>query len=64
MKDIEQYFEILGLKTGASLDEVKGAYRDLVKVWHPDRFIQEPKPQQTAVIRYASKVVTGYGTIQ
>ena len=48
MDDINRYFEILGLKLGASLDEVKDAYKDLVKVWHPDRFAHDPKLQQKA----------------
>lgn len=48
MDDINRYFEILGLKPGASLDEVKEAYLDLVKVWHPDRFAHDPKLQQKA----------------
>lgn len=30
--------EILGVSAGASPLEVKQAYRDLAKVWHPDRF--------------------------
>jgi hypothetical protein len=29
---------ILGLEADASASDIKGAYRDLVKVWHPDRF--------------------------
>ena len=35
---MKQYFEILELQPGATPDEVKTAYRDLAKVWHPDRF--------------------------
>ncbi len=38
MNDINQCYEILGLKPGASWEEVKQAYRDLAMVWHPDRF--------------------------
>lgn len=38
-RDINQYYEILGLKPGASPQEVKKAYRCLAKDWHPDRFI-------------------------
>lgn len=30
-------FKILGLKPGASKDEIKTAYRKLAKKWHPDR---------------------------
>lgn len=35
---MKQALQVLGLKEGASQDEVKSAFRDLVKVWHPDRF--------------------------
>lgn len=28
----------LGLNTAATPDEIRQAYRDLVKIWHPDRF--------------------------
>jgi hypothetical protein len=38
MDDLAKSYHLLGLKAGASLDEVKQAYRDLVRVWHPDRF--------------------------
>ncbi|MEN9327289.1 MAG: hypothetical protein RI947_97 [Candidatus Parcubacteria bacterium] len=34
MKD---YYEILGLKKGASAEEIKSAYRKLALQWHPDR---------------------------
>lgn len=44
----ERHYEILGLKPHASAEEVKNAYRDLAKVWHPDRFAQDPKLQQKA----------------
>ncbi len=30
-------YAVLGVAPGASLDEVKGAYRDMVKKYHPDR---------------------------
>lgn len=31
-------YHVLELKSGASLDQIKKAWRDLVMVWHPDRF--------------------------
>src|SRR5512137_1715508 len=38
MDDLTHAFQVLGLKPGASPEVVKQAYRDLVRVWHPDRF--------------------------
>ena len=35
--------KLLGLSEGASWDEVNQAYRDMVRVWHPDRFEREPR---------------------
>lgn len=46
--DIVKCFELLGLGPEASMEEVKQAYRDLVKVWHPDRFTHDPKLQAKA----------------
>jgi hypothetical protein len=42
------HLETLGLEPGASRDDVKKAYRDLSKVWHPDRFIGDPALQRKA----------------
>jgi len=33
---MEDYYDILGLKKGASIDEVKKAYRQLARKYHPD----------------------------
>jgi curved DNA-binding protein CbpA len=44
-KSIERFYEVLELKVGASQNEIKDAYRDLAKVWHPDRFSHDPKLQ-------------------
>lgn len=38
MDKTDWYYVVLGLKPGATPEEAKRAYRDLVKVWHPDRF--------------------------
>jgi hypothetical protein len=42
------FYEVLGIKPGASAEEAKAAYRDLAKVWHPDRFASDPRLQQKA----------------
>ncbi len=41
-------YRILGLKPGASLEEIKHAYHGLVKQWHPDLFPGDPREQQLA----------------
>jgi hypothetical protein len=48
MDDIKRCYEKLGLKPGASEEEAKTAYRDLVQVWHPDRFSHNPSLQKKA----------------
>ena len=40
---------VLGLSVEAGDVQVRTAYRDLVKVWHPDRFASEPRVQQRAM---------------
>jgi hypothetical protein len=40
--------EVLALRPGASSVEIKQAYRDLVKVWHPDRFGSAPRLREKA----------------
>lgn len=48
MNDLDQYYKTLELEPGASLEQVKQAYRDLARVWHPDRFSHDPRLQQKA----------------
>ena len=45
---ISRCIEILGLKPNASQEEVNQAHRDLVNVWHPDRFAGNPRLQKKA----------------
>ncbi|MEH2459567.1 J domain-containing protein [Nostoc sp.] len=44
--DINYAYEILGLEPGASPAQVKRAYRKLVKIWHPDRFLEQKQKQE------------------
>jgi hypothetical protein len=46
--DTTQAYGVLGLAPGATPDEVKTAYRDLVKVWHPDRFADNERLREKA----------------
>lgn len=44
--DIYRAYEVFGLMPGASQEEIKQAYRQLVKIWHPDGFTDTVKKQQ------------------
>jgi hypothetical protein len=46
--DLSKAYELLGLKPGVSSGELKAAHRDLAKVWHPDRFVHDPRLQEKA----------------
>jgi len=48
MTDIERALKILGLSADATETEIKQTYRDLAKVWHPDRFPNDPRLQSKA----------------
>src|SRR5215212_11433169 len=45
--DLKAY-QVLGVKPGVSNSELKAAHRDLAKVWHPDRFLHDPRLQEKA----------------
>lgn len=44
----EPHYQVLEIEVGASQADIKQAYRDLAKVWHPDRFPGDLKLQQKA----------------
>src|ERR1700679_36524 len=45
---VNEALDVLSLRPGATSLEVKEAYRDLVKVWHPDRFGSDPRLRRKA----------------
>ena len=42
------HFQVLEIEPGASKDDIKQAYKDLAKVWHPDRFSEVLRLQKKA----------------
>ncbi len=48
MNDISECYRILDLEPGATPEEIKRSYRELVKVWHPDRFRGDARLQAKA----------------
>lgn len=48
MDDINSYYQLLGLESGASLEEVKKAYRDSIKIWADRRLSPDPQIRSEA----------------
>ncbi len=53
MGDLDRCYQILGLKPGASVEEVNKAYKALVVIWHPDRI---PKDSVDLLARAEQKL--------
>jgi len=45
---INEYYRALDLQPGASIEQIRAAYKELVKVWHPDRFGKDEKLRERA----------------
>lgn len=59
-------YEVLGVKQGASQDEIKSAYRKLVKQYHPDQYVNNPlqelAQQKLAEVNEAYKILSSNST--
>lgn len=45
---LEDAYRVLDLAPHSSEEQVRAAHRDLTKVWHPDRFANDPAMQRKA----------------
>lgn len=43
MDELKRYYDLLGLTSGANLNDLNKAYRRKIKQWHPDQFSNNPK---------------------
>jgi curved DNA-binding protein CbpA len=57
------FFQILGLAEGASAEEAKVAYFQLVKRWHPDRLAPELADLRDDVARVFALIAEAYQTL-
>lgn len=60
--NIEECLKILELKRGASIDEIKTARLEMLQVWHPDKYVSNPKlaekaKEKTLIINEAFKIL-------
>jgi hypothetical protein len=61
--DIVDPYAVLGLSRMATPDELKRAYRRLVKAWHPDRFASSPETQRLEADRRFKLINSAYVTV-
>ena len=59
-KTIQEDYEILQLTSGASLDDIKKAYKKLVKKWHPDLFPSHRSKDQEKAHRMFRNISDAY----
>ena len=48
MSDYDGDYRILEIEPGASLEQIRQAYNDQTRVWHPDRFADDIRLQKKA----------------
>ncbi len=46
--ELNKCYDLLGVSPGVSAGELKTAHKDMAKVWHPDRFLHDPRLQKKA----------------
>jgi hypothetical protein len=61
---MEQFFKILKVSPTASLTEVKRAYKERVKFWHPDRFPVESERLQKLAHRQMQEINEAYRELE
>ena len=42
------HFKVLGVTKYSTKEQIKKAYKDLIKIWHPDKFENNTKKQSEA----------------
>lgn len=63
-KTIEDDYKILGISPQADINEIKKAYREMVKKYHPDRVITEDEAIKKGAEEKFKKVQQAYENIQ
>ena len=63
MNNIAQYYAVLSIDSAASPETVKQAYRNLAKIWHPDKYVHDSRLKAQAEIEI-KKINQAYTAIK
>ena len=61
--DLEKCFEILEVDKDTSPEKIKEAYKDIINVWHPDRFSSNLRLKEKAESK-VKEINVAYETLQ
>jgi hypothetical protein len=59
MKRINEYKKLFGIENNVELKTLKKSYRNLVKEWHPDKFLSGDPLQEEAEVQ-SRRIIDGY----
>lgn len=57
------YYDVLGVSPNASQDEIRHAFRELAKRWHPDLFVNAPADERERAERRMRALVAAHETL-
>lgn len=57
-------YKTLGLREGASVDDIKSAYKNLIKRYHPDRVSGLSQSEQTVAYKKAQEINQAYAILE
>ena len=60
--EIERYYKVLNLEPTASPEDVYQAYRDLVRIWDPQRFVTQPNLELMAEAKL-KEIIEAYNAL-
>ena len=61
--DLEKCLETLEIEKETSPEKIKEAYKDIINVWHPDRFSNNPRLKEKAESK-VKEINVAYETLQ
>jgi len=62
--DLKKYYDILNLPETASSEKIKNAYREWIKLLHPDKFENKPTEDKERAMELAKKMTVAYDELK